>query len=127
MYDSNSERSVTLPLEYVRQVKPDHCTRLRLCRDVRLEVGDKRALHEGSLVSCTDPSYTYIDRNATFPDEFELFRGNRYIVYRVYADLWALCIIISFDPRGPIFKLDERRQDGYWVSPALCSDSGGGN
>lgn len=90
-------------------------------------MGDKRALHEGSLVSCTDASYTYIDRNATFPDEFELFRGNRYIVYRLYADLWALCIIISFDPRGPIFKLDERRQDGHRVSPALCSDFGGGN
>lgn len=104
IYDSSAERSVKLPLKYIRQVKPGHCTRLHLCRDVRLAVRDKRALHEGSLVFCIDPSYTYIDRKAAFPDEFQLSRGDRYIVYRLYADLWALCIKITFDPRVPIFS-----------------------
>lgn len=104
IYDSSSERTVKLPLEYIRQVKPAHCTRLHLCRDVRLAVGDRRALHEGSLVFCIGPSYTYIVRKAAFQDEFQLSRGDRYIVYRLYADLWALCIKIPFDPRVPILN-----------------------
>lgn len=47
---------------------------------------------------CIDPSYTSFGRHKEHPsDEFELVTGDFFIVCRLYADLWALCIKISFD------------------------------
>ncbi|RMJ25168.1 hypothetical protein PHISP_03959 [Aspergillus sp. HF37] len=84
---------------YFRQTKPGLCTRLQLCKDVRLGVGERWAIQEGSLVVCVDPSYTHLDRREGFSDEFELASGDFYVVYRLYADLWALCVKLSFDSR----------------------------
>lgn len=85
---------------YFRQTKPGLCTRLQLYKDVRLGVGEKWAIQEGSLVVCIDPSYTRFDRKEGFSDEFELANGDFYIVCRLYADLWALCAKVSFDSRA---------------------------
>lgn len=82
---------------YFRQTKPGLCTRLQLYKDVRLGVGEKWAIQEGSLVVCVDPSYTRFDRREGFSDEFELVNGDFYIVCRLYADLWALCAKVSFN------------------------------
>lgn len=88
-----------IPRPCFRQTKPGLCTRLQLCKDVRLEIGERWAIQEGSLVVCVDPSYTLLDRREGFLDEFELAGGDLYIVCHLYADLWALCIKVSFDSR----------------------------
>lgn len=87
-------RSLHSPL---RQTKVGLCTRLHSYRDVRLEVGEKWAIQEGSLVICVDPSYTQFIRQEKLPDEFDITTGDFYIVCSLYADLWALCLKISFD------------------------------
>lgn len=97
---SSEENLSNKPRGPFRQTKPGLCTRLQLYKDVRLERGEKWAIQEGALVVCIDPSYTRLDRNQGFPDEFELTTGDFYIVCRLYADLWALCIKVSFDSRG---------------------------
>lgn len=89
----------SFPRPYFRQTKPGLCTRLQSYKDVRLGVGERWAVQEGSLVVCVDPSYTHFDRKEGFLDEFELASGDFYVVCRLYADLWALCIKLSFDSR----------------------------
>ena len=98
-YQSSSAENIpgTPCLHYYRQTKPGLCTRLQLFKDVRLGVGDKWAIQEGSLVVCIGRSYTHLDRKEGFSDEFELTNGDFYIVCRLYADLWALCVKVSFD------------------------------
>lgn len=77
------------------QTKARLCTRLRFCRDVRLEEHEQWAIQEGSLVVGIDPSYTYIPPQRRRPDEFKLGSGDLYVVCRLYADLWALCVRVS--------------------------------
>lgn len=77
------------------QTAPKLCTRLRSYKDVRLELGARWAIQEGSLVICLDPSYTLLDRRETLADEFHLTTGEVYVVCRLYADLWALCAKVS--------------------------------
>lgn len=97
-YHSSAENVPITPcLHYYRQIKPGLCTRLQLYKDVRLGVGEKWAIQEGSLVVCIGPSYIHLDRKEGFSDEFELTTGDFYIVCRLYADLWALCAKVSFD------------------------------
>lgn len=82
----------------LRQRNAGLCTRLHSCRDIRLDVGDKWAIQEGSLVVGIDPSYTIFDRHTEHqPDEFEIVNGDFYVVCCLYADLWALCVKMSFD------------------------------
>lgn len=81
----------------LRQNKAGLCTRLHSYRDIRLEVGGKWAIQEGSLVVCVDPSYTQFIRQEKLPDEFDITTGDFYIVCSLYADLWALCLRISFE------------------------------
>ncbi|PLN82998.1 hypothetical protein BDW42DRAFT_165577 [Aspergillus taichungensis] len=79
------------PRSILRQTAPKLCTRLRSYKDVRLELGERWAIQEGSLVMCLDPSYTLLDRRETLADEFHMTAGDIYVVCRLYADLWALC------------------------------------
>ncbi|KAE8413640.1 hypothetical protein BDV36DRAFT_27137 [Aspergillus pseudocaelatus] len=79
------------------QVKPDLCTRLKFQKDIRLDAGERWALQEGSLVICIDPSYTLLDHERQ-SDEFTIVDGDVYVVCRIYADLWALCVKASFIP-----------------------------
>lgn len=47
---------------------------------------------------CIDPSLTmFHTERECLRDEFELVPGDLYVVCRLYADLWALCIKMSFD------------------------------
>ncbi|KAE8383009.1 hypothetical protein BDV26DRAFT_304531 [Aspergillus bertholletiae] len=78
-----------------RQVKPGLCTRLKFQKDIRLDTGERWALQEGSLVICIDPSYTLLDHERQ-SDEFEIASGDVYVICRIYADLWALCVKASF-------------------------------
>ncbi|KAB8217456.1 hypothetical protein BDV33DRAFT_232835 [Aspergillus novoparasiticus] len=88
----------TRPSEYsYRQVKPGLCTRLKFQKDIRLDAGERWALQEGSLVICIDPSYTLLDHERQ-SDEFEIVDGDVYVICRIYADLWALCVKVSFIP-----------------------------
>ncbi|KAE8404229.1 hypothetical protein BDV37DRAFT_116752 [Aspergillus pseudonomiae] len=80
-----------------RQVKPGLCTRLKFQKDIRLDAGERWALQEGSLVICIDPTYTLLDHERR-SDEFEIVEGDVYVVCRIYADLWALCVKASFIP-----------------------------
>ncbi|PLB54526.1 hypothetical protein P170DRAFT_469987 [Aspergillus steynii IBT 23096] len=79
-----------------RQVKPGLCTRLKSYRDIRLGLDERWAIQEGSLVICIDPLYTLIDQETPRPDEFQIVNGDVYIICRLYADLWALCVKASF-------------------------------
>ncbi|ODM24211.1 hypothetical protein SI65_01801 [Aspergillus cristatus] len=81
----------------LRQSKAGLCTRLHSYRDIRLEVGEKWAIQEGSLVVCLDPSYTQFIRQEKLPDAFDITTGDFYIVCSLYADLWALCLKLSFE------------------------------
>lgn len=93
---SSSERSV-LPEPY-RQAKAGLCTRLQFYRDIRLGVGEQWAIQEGSLVMCIDATFTrYHPERQSLRDEFDLVSGDLFVVCRLYADLWALCIRMSFD------------------------------
>lgn len=83
------------PQSILRQTAPKLCTRLRSYKDVRLELGERWAIQEGSLVICLDPSYTLLDRRETLADEFYLTAGEIYVICRLYADLWALCAKVS--------------------------------
>ena len=87
-------------MEPFRQAKVGLCTRLRSYRDIRLGVGEKWAIQEGSLVVCIGPPYTsFHPQREHLLDEFEHVPGDLYIVCSLYADMWALCIKMSFDSR----------------------------
>ena len=98
VYDSSSQ--ITRQDSF-RQRKAGLCTRLQSYKDIRLEVGEGWAIQEGSLVVCIDPSYTSFEHQKEhLSDEFEFVTGDFFIVCRLYADLWALCVKISFDSPG---------------------------
>ncbi|KAE8147700.1 hypothetical protein BDV25DRAFT_142516 [Aspergillus avenaceus] len=82
-----------------RQVKPGLCTRLESQKDIRLGADERWAIQEGSLVISIDPSYTLLGRERQ-PDEFEIVAGDVYVICRLYADLWALCVKASFIPQS---------------------------
>lgn len=49
---------------------------------------------------CIGPQYTsFHSQKEHLLDEFELVPGDLYVVCNLYADMWALCIKISFDSR----------------------------
>lgn len=101
---SSSENSLSarsLKQSPFRQKKAGLCTRLQSYKDIRLEVGEKWAIKEGSLVVGINPSFTVFDQHTEhLSDEFEISTGDFYIVCSLYADLWALCIKMSFDSLG---------------------------
>jgi hypothetical protein len=78
------------------QPKPAFCTRLHSCRDIRLDPEEQWVIQEGSLVIGLDPEYTSLSNHERRPDEFEVSSGDVYVVCSMYADLWALCVKVSF-------------------------------
>ena len=80
------------------QSKAPLCTRLQFCKDIRVRIDESWAIEEGSLVVSIDPEYTNVDSENRAADEFELAYGEVYVVCRLYADFWALCVKISFAP-----------------------------
>ncbi|KAL2864226.1 uncharacterized protein BJX67DRAFT_390182 [Aspergillus lucknowensis] len=84
-------------LESFHQTKPVFCTRLRSYKDIRLGTGEQWAIQEGSLVIGLAPEYTVLDNHERRMDEFEVARGDVYVVCSLYADLWALCAKLSFE------------------------------
>ena len=87
-------------MEPFRQARVGLCTRLRSYRDIRLSIGEKWAIQEGSLVVCIGPQSTsFHPQKEHLLDEFDLIPGDLYIVCNLYADMWALCIKMSFDSR----------------------------
>lgn len=74
------------------------CTRLRLYRDIRLGRSEHWAIQEGSIVIGIDPSYTQRQGGIQHFDEFIPENGDVYVVCRIYADLWALCLRVSIQP-----------------------------
>jgi hypothetical protein len=53
-------------------------------------------VQEGSLVIGLDPEYTSLSNHERRSDEFEVSSGDVYVVCSMYADLWALCVKVSF-------------------------------
>ncbi|KAL3450113.1 hypothetical protein BJX65DRAFT_22605 [Aspergillus insuetus] len=78
------------------QPKPAFCTRLHSCRDIRLNPEEQWVIQEGSLVIGLDPEYTCLTSHERRSDEFEVSSGEVYVVCSMYADLWALCVEVSF-------------------------------
>ncbi|KAJ0419308.1 hypothetical protein BJY00DRAFT_165698 [Aspergillus carlsbadensis] len=78
------------------QPKPAFCTRLHSCRDIRLNPKEQWVIQEGSLVIGIDPEYTSLSNHERRSDEFEVSSGDVYVVCSMYADLWALCVKVSF-------------------------------
>lgn len=96
----DSSTQSLLPEPYLQE-KAGLCTRLQSYRDIRLGVGEKWAIQEGSLVMCIDPPFTsFHPERQCLRDEFDLVPGDLYVVCKLYADLWALCIKMSFDPQA---------------------------
>ncbi|EAW10255.1 uncharacterized protein ACLA_047240 [Aspergillus clavatus NRRL 1] len=116
--DSDASSKETLPglssQASFRQVKPGLCTRLRSYKDIRVGPGEGWAIQEGSLVISLDPSYTVHERHERQPDEFEISNGDVYVICRLYADLWALCVRASLAP------LSESNPDDESVSRRLA-------
>ncbi|KAL4878432.1 hypothetical protein BJY04DRAFT_196008 [Aspergillus karnatakaensis] len=79
------------------QTNQAFCTRLRSYMDIRLEPGERWAIHEGSLVIGLSPKYTFLGSHEKRVDEFELADGDLYVVCSLYADLWAVCASLSFN------------------------------
>lgn len=97
-YPSESSSTRSLLPEPYRQEKAILCTRLQYYRDIRLGVGEKWAIQEGSVAMCIDPTFTlFHPKRQCLRDEFDLVPGDLYVVCRLYADLWALCIRMSFE------------------------------
>ncbi|KAL4966272.1 uncharacterized protein BDV14DRAFT_208280 [Aspergillus stella-maris] len=80
------------------QRKPIFCTRLHSYKDIRLGLGEPWAIQEGSLVISICSEYTVLDGHGQNQDEFELSSGEVFVVCSLYADLWALCAKVSFNP-----------------------------
>ncbi|KAL4940675.1 hypothetical protein BDV06DRAFT_213317 [Aspergillus oleicola] len=80
------------------QKKPIFCTRLHSYKDIRLGLGEQWAVQEGSLVIGIGQEYTLLDGHGRNMDEFEVSSGDVFVVCSLYADLWALCAKVSFNP-----------------------------
>lgn len=72
------------------------CTRLQFYRDIRCLPDEQWAMQEGSLVVGIEPSFAGIPHRE-MTDQFELRPGRFYMIAQMYADLWALCVDVSFD------------------------------
>ncbi|KAI9370322.1 hypothetical protein BJX61DRAFT_535733 [Aspergillus egyptiacus] len=79
-----------------RQAKPVFCTRLQSYKDVRLGMGERWSVQEGSLVIGIGSEYTLLDNHPRRTDEFDVAAGDVYVICSLYADLWALCAKMSF-------------------------------
>ncbi|KAL5341300.1 hypothetical protein BJX70DRAFT_65595 [Aspergillus crustosus] len=114
--ESSSSESVTAPPpvtavpESFYQTKPTFCTRLHAYRDIRLDSGERWSIQEGSLVIGLDPEYTLLESHERRLDEFRVVGGDVYVVCSLYADLWALCAKVSFNP---LSESDERRRVAF--------------
>lgn len=73
------------------------CTRLQFYRDIRCPSDEQWAMQEGSLVVGIQPAYVGVIPDPYDKDEFEIRFGRFYVIARMYADLWALCVDVSFD------------------------------
>ncbi|KAF3402386.1 hypothetical protein DPV78_004314 [Talaromyces pinophilus] len=65
---------------------------LKSYRDVRSTEYERLAIEEGSVVISISPAFTDLSQQCIAPDEFELRIGEIFVVSRMYADMWALCI-----------------------------------
>lgn len=73
------------------------CTRLQSYCDIRCPPDEPWAMQEGSLVVGIQPLYVGGMSGHNDESEFELRLGRVYVILAMYADLWALCVDVSFD------------------------------
>lgn len=79
-------------LSKVPQERAQGTIYLKSYRDVRTTKHEHLAIEEGSLVISIAPYFTDLSQQLTRSDEFELRVGEVYVVSRMYADMWALCV-----------------------------------
>lgn len=76
----------------VTQEPAEGADRLKSYRDVRSTEHERLAIEEGSVVISISPKFTDLSQQCIAPDEFELRIGEVFVVSRMYADMWALCV-----------------------------------
>lgn len=79
-------------LRSVTQKPAEGADCLKSYRDVRSAEHECLAIEEGSVVISISPCFTDLSQQLIAPDEFELRIGEVYVVSRMYADMWALCV-----------------------------------
>lgn len=87
-----------LSMDSFRQIRPvtqesaEGADCLKSYRDVRTTDNERLAIVEGSVVISISPAFTDLSQQLIAPDEFELRIGEVYVISRMYADMWALCV-----------------------------------
>lgn len=84
-------------LQHIRTINQepvDGTDCLKSTRDVRSTKEERLAIEEGSLVISLPPGFTDLSQQLIAPDEFELRVGELFVVSRMHADMWALCVRI---------------------------------
>ncbi|KAJ5579921.1 uncharacterized protein N7459_005906 [Penicillium hispanicum] len=84
------------------QPKATLCSRLEYYRDIRCAPGQRWSMQEGSLVIGIDPTLVHTAPDNHLPDKHELRQGKLYVICRMYADMWALCVEVSVDIPSPL-------------------------
>ncbi|KAE8551725.1 hypothetical protein TMatcc_001705 [Talaromyces marneffei ATCC 18224] len=93
-----SQRNLSMSsLQQIRtidQLPADGTECIKSYRDIRSTKEERLAIEEGSLVISISPNFTDLSQQLIAPDEFELRVGELFVVSRMYADMWALCVRI---------------------------------
>ena len=84
------------------QPKAALCTMLQCYRDIRCANGQRWSIQQDSLVLGVNPALVHIEPDHQLPDMHELNPGKLYVVCRMYADMWALCVEVSIDIPSPL-------------------------